>query len=69
MGDVTVSSKYQIVIPKRIREEARIKPGDVLDVIYLNGSIVLARVPEVGDMFGVLPGIDTNVEREADRTC
>lgn len=44
--ETTVSTKGQTVIPEPIREQARLKPGDKLDVGYVNGLVVLRkRVP------------------------
>lgn len=67
MSDSVLSSKYQIVIPKEVREKAGIKPGDVFDVAYLDGTISLVLVPSIDELFGMEPGIDTRVEREEDR--
>ena len=64
---VKVSSKYQVVIPKRIREELQIKAGQKLEIIVYENRIefIPARRPE--EMRGFLKGIDTTVERESDR--
>jgi len=67
MSDSVLSSKFQIVIPKEVREKAGIKPGDVFDVAYLDGTISLVRIPSVDELFGMVPGIDTHVDREEDR--
>lgn len=67
MSDSVLSSKYQIVIPKEIREASGVRPGDVFDVMYLNGTISLVRVPGIDELFGMAPGIETNVERDEDR--
>ncbi len=59
MGNqVTVSSKYQIVIPKEARERAKIKPGEKLSVLVLHGQIVLVRVRPFNELVGILKGID-----------
>lgn len=67
MSDSVLSSKYQIVIPKEIREASGVRPGDVFDVMYLNGTISLVLVPSVDELFGMSPGIDTTIDREEDR--
>ena len=67
MSDSVLSSKYQIVIPKEIREASGARPGDVFDVIYLNGTISLVRVPGIDELFGMAPGMDTTMDREEDR--
>ena len=67
METVTVSPKYQIVIPKSIREQMGIKPGEQLDVVYYNGTVRLIRVPTIEEMRGAFPDIDTHIDREPDR--
>jgi AbrB family looped-hinge helix DNA binding protein len=47
MDAFTVSQKYQVVIPKRVREQFDLKPGQLLQVIALPGRIDL--VPKNGD--------------------
>jgi AbrB family looped-hinge helix DNA binding protein len=68
MSDGILSSKYQIVIPKDVREVSGVKPGDVFDVVYLDGTISLVRVPSLDQLFGMVPGIDTSIVREEDRS-
>lgn len=46
MSMVRASSRYQIAIPKRVREKLHIKPGQRLAVTERNGSIVLTPVPD-----------------------
>lgn len=41
--ETTVSTKGQAVIPEAIREQARIRPGDRLDVGYVNGLVILRK--------------------------
>lgn len=67
MSTVTVSSKYQIVIPKDIREKMGIEPGQKVHFHYDGTKVVLVKVPTVKEMRGISPGIDTHVEREEDR--
>ncbi|PKL09149.1 MAG: AbrB family transcriptional regulator [Spirochaetae bacterium HGW-Spirochaetae-7] len=67
MEAVTVSSKYQIVIPKSIRETLGVKPGDKLVMMYYDGGIELVPLREIKDLEGIAPGIDTTVIREPDR--
>jgi len=61
---VTVSSKYQVVIPAEIRRDCNIKPGDRFRFSAVNGSIKLVRVKSLKEMYGIAPGIDTTVERD-----
>ncbi|MFP4501764.1 MAG: AbrB/MazE/SpoVT family DNA-binding domain-containing protein [Candidatus Hydrogenedentota bacterium] len=67
MKSVTVSQKYQIVLPKEIRESAGIKPGQKLAVFRIGGVIELVPVKDLASMQGSLPDLDTEVEREDDR--
>jgi AbrB family looped-hinge helix DNA binding protein len=67
MMSVIVSSKYQIVIPKHVREVARIKPGTELEVLVIGSQIRLVPVLSMESLFGSAPGIDTTIEREDDR--
>jgi AbrB family looped-hinge helix DNA binding protein len=67
MSTITVSSKYQIVIPARIREALSIKPGQKLHAIEYRGRIELVPVRSIKSARGSLKGIDTRVPRDADR--
>lgn len=55
MTTLRASSKFQIAIPKRIREKLHIKPGQRLAVTERGGSIVLTPVPD--DPIEFLSGI------------
>lgn len=68
MTTVTVSPKFQIVIPKEVREQAGIRPGQKLAVFRLGDVIEVAPVREIRAMRGSLPGLNTAVERE-ERDC
>ena len=67
MNTVTISPKYQVVIPKAIREELGLKPGQRVEAIAYEGRIELIPVRSARTMRGFVKGIDTNVERDADR--
>lgn len=67
MQTVTVSPKYQVVIPRLIREEIGIKPGQKVQVIAYQNRIEILPLVSAKQMRGFLKGIDTTVEREADR--
>lgn len=64
---ITVSPKFQVVIPKQIRESLGIRPGQKIEAIQYGDRIELVPVRPISDMIGILPGIDTEVEREPDR--
>jgi len=65
--NVTVSSKYQIVIPREIRKIFKIYPGQKLELIPYENRIEFIPVKNIKDMRGFLKGIDTNIERDDDR--
>ncbi len=67
MEQATISTKYQVVIPKKVRDKAGIKPGQKVQVIPYLGRIELIPVRNIKDSRGSLKGIDTGVERESDR--
>jgi AbrB family looped-hinge helix DNA binding protein len=68
MTTITVSSKFQIVIPRVIREALGIKPGEKLHAIEYRGRIELVPVKATRASRGSLRGISTDVPRDADRT-
>jgi AbrB family looped-hinge helix DNA binding protein len=67
MSTITVSSKYQIVIPSKIREALGIRPGEKLHAIEYKGRIELVPVRPTKSARGSLKAIDTDVPRESDR--
>ena len=56
MSTVKVSSKYQIVIPREIREALKLKPGQDLKLLNVNGTITLVPVRPIGQYRGLLKG-------------
>jgi AbrB family looped-hinge helix DNA binding protein len=67
MLSVTVSPKYQVVIPKGIRESLQVLPGQKMQVIQYENRIELIPERDVRELEGFLKGIDTSFSREADR--
>ena len=67
MQTVTVSPKFQVVIPKKIREAMRLRPGQRLKVIEYEGRIELIPDRDIAELKGFLKGINTDFEREDDR--
>ena len=67
MEKSTVSTKYQVVIPKKVRDELGIEPGQKVQVIPYMGRIELIPIKEVKEGRGFLEGIETTIEREPDR--
>jgi AbrB family looped-hinge helix DNA binding protein len=64
MDTVTISSKYQVVIPRSIREQFDLKPGQKLLFIPYKNSLRVVIVPTIGEAEGMFEGIDTNPNRE-----
>lgn len=67
MTAVTVSPKYQIVIPREIRESMGIVSGQKIQIMSYQGRIELIPLKPMKEMKGFLKGIDTSVAREDDR--
>jgi AbrB family looped-hinge helix DNA binding protein len=67
MTAVTVSPKYQIVIPKEIRESMGIVSGQKVQIMSYQGRIELIPLKPMEEMRGFLKGIDTTVARDEDR--
>ena len=68
MTTVTVSPKFQVAIPQRIREAIGLRSGDKARVIYHRYRIEIIPVRQLRDLRGHLRGIDTSFTREGDRT-
>ncbi len=67
METVTVSPKFQVVIPRAIRESLNLYPGQKVQVIRYQDRIELIPLRPAKKMRGFLKGIDINIEREPDR--
>jgi AbrB family looped-hinge helix DNA binding protein len=67
MQSVTVSPKYQVVIPKTIREALNLRPGQKMQVVEYNGRIELIPERDIQELRGFLKGINTEFQREEDR--
>jgi AbrB family looped-hinge helix DNA binding protein len=64
MDTVTVSPKYQVVIPLAIRERSHIRVGERLQVISFDDRIELIPVRPMRSMRGFLKGCDARFERD-----
>lgn len=64
MATTTVSSKYQVVIPKEVREQIPIRPGQKLAVIVKGNTIHLVPVLPLKELRGIAKGINTEGLRE-----
>ena len=67
MQIVTLSPKYQVVIPKVVRESLQLRPGQKMQVVEYDGRIELIPVRDINELRGFLKGINTEFEREEDR--
>jgi AbrB family looped-hinge helix DNA binding protein len=67
MSIVTISSRFQVVIPKDVRERLGLRPGQKVEAIPFKGRIELILLEPMESMRGFLKGIDTSVPREEDR--
>ncbi len=67
METVTVSPKFQVVIPSRVRKLLGMRPGQKVRVILYDNRIELIPVRSMEEARGFLKGIETGVEREGDR--
>lgn len=67
MTTVKVSPKFQVVIPKEVRETSSVMSGMRLEVIAYNNRIELIPIRPIKNLRGILKDIDTTVIREKDR--
>ncbi len=67
MSVVTVSPKFQVVIPRAIREAMGLQPGQKVQALQYQNRIEFIPVRSMRSMRGFLKGIDTAVPRDADR--
>ena len=67
MQTVTLSPKYQVVIPKSVREALQLRPGQKMQEFEYNGRIEFIPERDIAELRGFLKGINTKFEREEDR--
>lgn len=67
MHTVTVSPKFQVVIPRAIREALGLEPGQKVQAIQYQNRIEFIPLQPMKAMRGFLKGIDTSVPRDRDR--
>jgi AbrB family looped-hinge helix DNA binding protein len=67
MSVVTVSPKYQVVIPRAIREAMGLEPGQKVQALQYQNRIEFIPVQSMRAMRGFLKGIETSIPRDADR--
>jgi AbrB family looped-hinge helix DNA binding protein len=64
---VTISPKFQVVIPKEIRDSLKLKPGQKVQAFAHENRIELIPVEPIRKLRGFLRGMDTTITREKDR--
>ncbi len=64
MATVKISSKYQIVIPKEIRERLGLKPGQKVHVLMFKGRATIVPVRPLEELRGMAKGVDISGYRE-----
>lgn len=67
MPTVTISPKFQVVIPLEIRKAMGLRAGEKVEVFRFRNRLELVPVRGIATMRGFLKGIDTSVVREPDR--
>ena len=67
MKAVTVSPKFQVVIPRDLRKSMDIQPGTRVQILQYENRIELIPLKSPKSLRGFLKGIDTHIERESDR--
>ncbi len=63
----TISPKYQVVIPRELREALDLKPGEKVEFLQYENRIEMIPVRDIKKMRGFLKGIDTTIEKDKDR--
>ena len=64
MTTATISSKYQIAVPKEARDKLRLRNGQKMAVIVKGTGLHYIPVPGVEDLRGFLKGMNTDDIRE-----
>ena len=67
MNTVTLSPKFQVVIPQPVRDFLKLKPGQKLQIFALGGRIEIIPMKPMKEMRGFLKGANRDFEREPDR--
>lgn len=67
MDVVTISPKFQVVIPRAVRERLNLRPGQQVQAVVYDDRVELIPLRPAAALRGFLRGIDTDVARDADR--
>jgi len=64
MDTVTISSKYQIILPRAIHEKWNIKPGQKVRLIIFGNRLEVVPVRDIREARGFLKGMNSYIKRE-----
>jgi len=67
MNTVTVSTKFQVVIPKQVREDMGLKAGSSFEIVSYGNRIELIPLQPIKKLKGIFKGISTQIDRDNDR--
>ncbi len=67
MQSVTVSPKFQVVIPRPVRDRLHLRPGQKMQVVEYSGRVEFIPERDISELRGFVKGINTDVKREKDR--
>lgn len=67
MTTVKISPKYQVVIPKEIRNKLKLRPGQKMQILQFGERIEFILLKNIKEARGFLKGMDSNIAREEDR--
>ena len=67
MQSVTVSPKFQVVIPRAVRKSMHIHPGQKMQVVEYDGRVELIPERDITELQGFVKGINIEFKREEDR--
>ncbi|MDZ7856259.1 AbrB/MazE/SpoVT family DNA-binding domain-containing protein [Sphaerotilus sp.] len=69
MTTVSVSPKFQVVIPKDVRRALNLKAGQRVDIRVVGGQAVLEPQVDIRSLRGFLPGLSTDVPNDPEGAC
>ena len=67
MSAMTISPKFQVVIPKDIREQMHLRAGQKVEIIRYENRIELIPIRPIKELRGILKGMDTHIPKDKDR--
>jgi AbrB family looped-hinge helix DNA binding protein len=67
MEAVKISPKFQVVIPKKVRDALKLSPGQKVQMVVYGDRIEMVPLRKISEMKGFLKGIDTTIGRDPDR--